>query len=388
MMEKDSMRPNLVIRGIGEMQDEDCKQVVNDFIKEKLRITDGINLKKAFRIGKGKNRAILVTLTNPGDKATIYNNVKHLKGQLNYLQCPYQIDDQMPLSINERKRKLRNIVWRNKNTVTVTYRLEMNIKKGKLYIKNKEYVSKIVKPNPARLISLKAEEIAEIDKIEVKKGQVVTCESSSFVGYVADTKDFNQVNMVHEYVKFHNMNSRHITCACLLGSERAVMEEEYEDDDEHGGGHQLLEYMKSAKLYNRTICVTRNYDGMHIGIQHYDMIVAAAKHAVNQKPYNWLTGEFQFSWTEMKRKKLMQRGSRGGRGGMWMRHIDDVSTQSELSAGSDDEATVASGLDSNIITSEEEEVTLRKNGWWNETTPGPIQDWSLPLQQQNKDATC
>ena len=235
-MEKDSMHPNLVIRGIWETQDEDCKQVVTDFIKEKLRITDEINFKKAFRIGKGKNRAILVALTNPGDKVTIYGNVKHLKGQINYLQCPYQIDDQMPLSINERKWKLRNIVWRNKNMVTVAYQLEMNIKKSKLYIENKEYVSKIVKPNPSRLINLKAEEIAEINKIEVKKCQVVTCESSSFVGYVADTKDFNQVNMVYGYVKFHNMNSRHIMCACLLGSERAVTEEEYEDDNEHGRG--------------------------------------------------------------------------------------------------------------------------------------------------------
>ena len=85
--------------------------------------------------------------------------------------------------------------------------------------------------------------------------------------------------------------------------------EDYFDDDEHEGGKVLLDYMIDAKLTNRAIFITRFYDGAHIGQQRFKHIVAAAKSLVNQKLYNRITGEFQFSWGK---RWGSQRGARGG----------------------------------------------------------------------------
>ena len=286
-LEVHKVRANMLIKGVQEVEKENCKEVVQNFIKSNLKINTAIPVSKAYRVGKGKNRAMLVTLTNPGDKGLIYSNAKNLQGKVNHLQKAYKLDDQLPLRLSEQRQKHRDTVWRNKTT-TVAYQLEMSFKRGKLIINNKEYCSQIYKPKASLLLSLKDIEILELNSLEVKDGMAVEEGTSKFRGYVADAKNFVDVNSVYEYVKFHNMDARHIICACLLGSERTVQEEEYEDDNEHGAGRRLLAYMKEAELFNRVICVTRHYDGTHIGPKRFDCILEAARHAVNQKPYNRL----------------------------------------------------------------------------------------------------
>ena len=146
-------------------------------------------------------------------------------------------------------------------------------------------------------------------KKNVWMGREILDGSSKFQGYVGDVQNMADVNKLYEYVRFQNMGAWHIMCAFRLPGPNFVENEDYFDDDEHEGGKVLLDYMIDAKLTNRAIFITRFYDGAHIRQQRFEHIVAAAKSAVNQKLYNRITGEFQFSWGK---RRGSQTGAHGG----------------------------------------------------------------------------
>ena len=77
----------------------------------------------------------------------------------------------------------------------------------------------------------------------------------------------------------------------------------------------------------------RHYDGQHVGPSRFDIIVDAMKSAVNYKPFNRVSNEFQFGW------KTQTRG-RGGRGwftprGTEIPHVDELDTDGTVSQESE-----------------------------------------------------
>ena len=76
---KDWMR----ITGVAYEKNENPKEVVNGFLKHKLKIDTAVELKDAFRVGSGKYRPLLFQLNNVTDKAAIFNGAKNLKNVVN-----------------------------------------------------------------------------------------------------------------------------------------------------------------------------------------------------------------------------------------------------------------------------------------------------------------
>ena len=277
---------------------------------------------------------------NPSDKARIYSNVSNLQDITNEVGKPYRIEDQLPAGTKAMKSKQRHAMWRNKKRSTAES-LEMSIKKGKLYVQNTEFRSKIVKPNVHVLLKLKQDEIVELNKVgdKVKAGAVVEKSSSKFQGFVADVSTIDEVNKTYEWVRYQNLSSRHTICAFRLPGPMFPEMQDFYDDEEHEAGKKLLDYMIETEQESRVIFVTRNYDGTHIGPQRFDCIIDAAKSAVNQKPYNEVANEFQFSWTDQRKQHKNSRRSyrRGGFAGQPLMHIDNAPLQTEMEESELDE---------------------------------------------------
>ena len=305
-METENLRPNLIIQGILETPNENCKESVTNFFQSTMGITKSIFIKKAYRMGKvkaGKHRPLSITLVNETDKAIIYCNVATLQNKTNELKMKYKIDDQLPSKAAEKRKSNRNWMWKNKKSVA--RKLEMSVKRNQLIANNRQVISKIIKPDPIKLMKLKKDEIVEIEKIgkEVTKGSSIQVETSKFQGYVCDASSFEDVNRAYEWVKYQNLSARHVICACKLPGKNILESEAYEDDDEHGAGRMLLDYLDSIKAENRAVFVSREYDGKHIGPQRHGAITNAAKKVINNRPYNTHTKSYQFSWAKERSKE-------------------------------------------------------------------------------------
>ena len=80
-LQKYNTRNILRITELVEVDDEEPIQVVQDFLKNNTQIEKDIKITDAHRIGKGKNRVMLMYLRDVNDKWHIFSHSKNLAGQ-------------------------------------------------------------------------------------------------------------------------------------------------------------------------------------------------------------------------------------------------------------------------------------------------------------------
>ena len=294
MIEKDRYKPKMVIQGIPEREGISTGDALKEFFKTELKLAQEVKVKFSTRMGNRKNRPILLHLVNAFDKGLIYTNAKNLQGKKGANDKSYKIEDYLPAKDREIKKRNRDFMWRNKRSVAE--KLTMSVVKGKLMVDRAAYQQRIKVPDTSKLLQLKPDEIDELEKIQIRSGTPHQIDTSTFMGYVCSVSNFNDVNHAYEWVRYHNMDARHIIAACKIPGDSVINSVDYNDNEEHSAGQKLFDFMESANLENRAIFVTRHYDGRHVGPQRFDYIINAAKSAVNQNPFNDIAGKFQFSW--------------------------------------------------------------------------------------------
>ena len=105
-LEARSMQNNLIfdIPDIPESKDENTENIVLDFIENKMLIDKNeVRIEVAHRYGphiRGQHRSIVCKFESRKDKDKVRRNGKHLKG------TDYQVREQYPKVINDRRRKL------------------------------------------------------------------------------------------------------------------------------------------------------------------------------------------------------------------------------------------------------------------------------------------
>lgn len=95
------MAPNVVITGIIEIKHEKPIQLFNTFVQKGLEIQELIPADKAFRLGTGNNRPLLVELRHPEDKRKLFARAVKLKGKTNEKGGSYFLADHLPEELNE-----------------------------------------------------------------------------------------------------------------------------------------------------------------------------------------------------------------------------------------------------------------------------------------------
>ncbi|XP_062615270.1 uncharacterized protein LOC134277008 [Saccostrea cucullata] len=99
-----SMRDNLIFEGIAETQEEDAEDLIKEFIKTEMNITDKIDFHRVHRMGrKGgtRPRPIIAKFVLHKDRERVR---RAAPGSLN--GKPYGINEQFPKEINDRRKQL------------------------------------------------------------------------------------------------------------------------------------------------------------------------------------------------------------------------------------------------------------------------------------------
>ena len=83
LQENYSRRYNLLFDGVTEEQEENCKQIIMDFLRQKLQLTVDWTIDIAHRTGKpaqGRNRTIIAKFRSVEHRQLVWANRKKLKG--------------------------------------------------------------------------------------------------------------------------------------------------------------------------------------------------------------------------------------------------------------------------------------------------------------------
>lgn len=99
------MYPNLVISGVPEHPKENTLAAYNRFVAKELEIPELIPAHRAYRIGSGTTRPMIVELRDPiTSKPKICSHVSKLKGKSNPDGGRFFVADHLPEEFNENRR--------------------------------------------------------------------------------------------------------------------------------------------------------------------------------------------------------------------------------------------------------------------------------------------
>ena len=136
-LESRSMRDNLMFYGITEMQNEECEQLIKQFCREKLEVSEAQNLTfdRVHRVGyqqANKTRPIVAKFHYYKEREVI--RTKSFKKSEQLKQQNFRVGAQWPQQVRDARKTLYPIMLREKQK-------ENNVKfvRKKLFVNGQEY---------------------------------------------------------------------------------------------------------------------------------------------------------------------------------------------------------------------------------------------------------
>lgn len=274
------MYPNLVITGIVEEPNEKPMQVYNQFVHEQLEIQELIPVHRAYRIGTGPNRPLIVELRDPTTyKPKIYKNASKLKGKRNSKGGMYFISDHLPEEYNEFRRRINDLISENKKKPTHE-QFKMSAKRGRLLIDEQTYEKAVHAPAPAELMRPDEKLYKLTEEIDMVRGKDDTIKKSKFIAYAAAVHDTNDVQAAYIKVRMKFADATHVVCVYRLQGAHSPTLQDYIDDGEFGAGRVILNVLKEEKLMNIVIFLIRYHGGTNLGSVQFDKFRETAQSAI------------------------------------------------------------------------------------------------------------
>ena len=183
-MEKNRMKPEIIITGLPEQKGENCAEAVKTFLKEQMTIKEEIKVKEAHRIGKYNsdyNRIVRVRCADMTVKIAIMKHAKNLKGKKNKDNESYFVNDNLPEELSEVQRKLQMKVKFN-NSLIDAQKQSLQWKRGELIIDGHKYEPKVNEPSHEQMLSMTTEQIKKILACKVYQDGEATKNGSKFLG--------------------------------------------------------------------------------------------------------------------------------------------------------------------------------------------------------------
>ena len=281
------MENNITITGLeGDIKDEDCKDTVVTFFREKIEIdVDNREIQTAYRMGKQasdekyrKNRTMLV-VCEPDLKERVFKNIKNLKDKKNGKNETYYVNKQLPEALIERNRKNREIikaVKEKEKALPVDDRTEIELKNKTVFLDGvpaPEYLPKVeieeMFPTP--------EEKNKQDKIQLVAANPESKNNSTFMGYATRAGQMADDRRAYRKVKRMHPGVDHVVAVYRIQKHSG-----YQDDDEIGAGNKLLKALEEKGQKNYAVFVVRLHGRINLGPDRFDIIKKVGHDALNK----------------------------------------------------------------------------------------------------------
>lgn len=290
---KRGMEQNLIFYGVEETPDpkekENCKEKVVQFLQEKMEINIDISqIWKAHRSGYRKPNKVrpIVTKVAYEAKDLIMGNVGKLKDQKNETtDLPLFISEQIPEGIIETKKKINarfQVLKELNDRKSVDQRKEIKVMSNKILVNGKVDTPEVITPQPADLflcperqeqVDIMNEYIVETAPIEIK--------NSVFTGFAVQVDSVQKVQQAYIAVAQRFPSADHIIAAYgLRDMETNSVKLGHADDREYGAGMCIRKTLAAIKAKNTAVFITRQFGGIHLGIERFKTIQKLTEQAV------------------------------------------------------------------------------------------------------------
>lgn len=294
-----SMRDNIVINGVSEVENENCEKEVIGFIKNNLKV----NLKvadviRAHRLGDEREPTVdkdgkeipnprpMVAKVDGKMKETIMKNVNKLKDKKGPDNKPLFISTQQPEGVTEKRKRLNFRVKQLKKAASSLPKSQkrpiIKVKHEKVFHNGFSVRDKVTVPTIPDVLFSKPDERQKVKKLKLKKSKPVDENGSTFIGYSLKVTSPSDVQQAYQKVKLLHPDSADVMCAYHITDEYNRPYLEYHDDREHGGGSRILSSLQYMKAQDTACFVVRYFFGRHLGPRRFFLIKQVAEDAIGQ----------------------------------------------------------------------------------------------------------
>lgn len=209
------MAANVVITGIPENKNEKPLMLFNTFVQKGLEMQELIPANRAYRLGAGPHRPLLVELRNTDHKQRLFTNASKLKGKLNENGKPYFLSDHLPEERKEDCKRINELYAENKKKPT-SHKLEMSISRGRLTINDEKYRKAVSAPTAKEMLN-PDEKLFDIAKeLDIVKGSSETRQKSKFASYAVAVESFEDIQAALLKMRMKFPDATHVSCAYRL----------------------------------------------------------------------------------------------------------------------------------------------------------------------------
>ena len=224
----------------------------------------------------------MITLNSLEEKQSIFNNLGKIKGLVNENGKPFIFSDYLPPSMNDLKRRERNI-FRLYKSQGPNSDATVEWKRGRLHINKEVYQKKVTPPTPSQILSdidlILSIELSKAEP-ELSKAEPVLSEDNTFIGYTMRADNVDQINNAYCKLKLIHPDARRNVCAYSIPVEKEYERMDYCDDGEHNAGRRLIGWFGKQKVKHAVVFIVRYCGHNKLGPDRYHCILEAAKNAL------------------------------------------------------------------------------------------------------------
>ena len=213
VMQFNSLKNNLFITGIEEMEDETDEktaEVVTDFFAQTMRISKPIIVLHATCKGKSTPRGIKVTLKNGKDKSVIFSHGKNLKDVRNSKDQAYFVNNMLPARIQEDKHR-QNLTMKLNSKLPDGSKRNMKCNRDRFQVDDKDFYPAVMTPKVTEVLT--PNDLECVKNITVTSGEMQYKGKCRFIGYSAKVATTRDVKAAYTKVKRLNPSALHVSCA-------------------------------------------------------------------------------------------------------------------------------------------------------------------------------
>ena len=188
---------------------EEMVPFVENFLEEAIGVQASVE--DVYYLGASENKVLIVELLSVPERRAILSNKTNLK---NFRQQGRKvfINEFLPVATQEkcrRERKIRNDLQNDEETKNFT----TEYTRAGFTIQGTPYRKKITPPTPKEMVNLPIDELEEILKMKMFKGQDELKDGSKFSATAAKVDSFTQIRKLYMHMKLTRPDAKHIACA-------------------------------------------------------------------------------------------------------------------------------------------------------------------------------
>ena len=286
----------LYIGGIRQEVMENCKNLVLDFLRERMHLTpppqEIISAKRSGEVQTKTIRGVkypfppaIEVNCSPVLRQAMWECKTVLKGQMDPdYKWKFYITNRRPEEMkaaNSRYKDLMETVFKANEGKPLDERDVPRIIGNKFMVNGEVISDPVYPPDVQTLMSLSQTDVKSFAQVQFEVSDAYPLAKSNFRGFCLPISCYQDVDFAYKKLKYEERFATHIMMGCQF-QEGRKLESFSCDDGEASGGIEIVNVLKSTKAVGYAIFVIRWKLGGNIGPRRFGCIRAVAKQALEK----------------------------------------------------------------------------------------------------------